>query len=386
MSDGTKHRQKRVRRPDGYSIAKRADGRWESRIVIGYNDSGNPIRKSFYGVSRAAVLELVQDYKSKVDTGRISASSKEMLLGQWLEVWLSQYVLPHREPKTYRYYEAYCRLHIVPALGKVPVRKLTPNQIQKLLNEKLAEGLSAYFIRGLRATLRAALAQAWKTGLIEQNPASRVCTPKVERSETRFLGPSAAKKFLVAAKQNRLGPLFEFTLATGLRIGEVTGLTWDDIDFNTKTVRVRNQLQRIDGKLKLKSLKSESSRREISLGEIGERALQSVKAEQLLNGWAPEEGYIFLNSKGRPLDPKNVEVHLKSVLKSAGLPPMSFHKLRHTAATLMVAGGVELHQVMKQLGHSQISLTANLYAHGVSDAQRRATSVLERVLDSGSLD
>jgi integrase len=91
------------------------------------------------------------------------------------------------------------------------------------------------------------------------------------------------------------------------------------------------------------------------------------------------------NSAGRPIDPKNIDKHLKAVFAKAELPPMSFHKLRHTAATLMVAAGVELHQVKEQLGHSQISLTANLYAHGLTEAQKKASDTLDRVLREGRL-
>jgi integrase len=382
--------QDRVKKPtrrkaDGYSIAKRDDGRWEARITIGYNENGNPRRKSFYGETRASVLDQVQTYKHKVDSGAIVANGKETLLGVWLEEWLSTYIKPHREPKTYKFYEAYVRIHIKPALGKLQLRKLSPQAIQKLMNEKSEEGLSANFVRGLRATLRSALSQAWKIGLIEHNPAARVNCPKIEHKDPQFLAPGAVRQFLDAAQSSAMASLFQFALVTGLRVGEISGLRWSDIDFSKRTVAINYQLQRIDGKLTLKSLKSKSSRRVLPLGTSAIKALQDAKSEQLLKGWTNEGGFVFLNTSGRPLDPKNVDDHLKEAFEKAGLPRMSFHKLRHTAATLMVAAGVELHQVMLQLGHSQISLTANLYAHGVTESQRRASDILERVIERGTV-
>lgn len=373
------------RKADGYSISKRTDGRWEARITIGYNESGNPRRKSFYGETRLSVLEQVQAYKQKVDSGAIVARGREMLLGFWLDDWLLTYIKPHREPKTYRYYEAFVRIHIKPALGKVQVRKLSPQAIQKLMNEKSEEGLSGNFVKGLRSTLRSALTQAWKIGLIEHNPAARVNCPKIEHKDPQFLAPGAVRQFLDAAENSSMASLFQFALVTGLRIGEVSGLRWVDVDFAKRTVAINHQLQRIDSKLTLKALKSKSSRRVLPLGTSAIKALQDAKSEQLLKGWTNELGLVFLNKNGRPLDPKNVDDHLKEVFEKAGLPRMSFHKLRHTAATLMVAAGVELHQVMQQLGHSQISLTANLYAHGVTESQRRASDILERVIERGTV-
>jgi integrase len=373
------------RKADGYSISKRDDGRWEARMTIGYNENGNARRKSFYGETRASVLEQVQIFKLKVDSGLIVASGREILLDAWLDDWLETYIKPHREPKTYDYYEAYIRLHIKPALGKFQLRKLSPQSIQKLMNEKSEKGLSPNFVRGLRATLRSALTQAWKLGLIEHNPAARVNCPKIEQKDPQFLAPGAVRQFLDAAQDNAMASLFQFAVVTGLRIGEISGLRWVDVDFAKRTVAINHQLQRIDSKLALKSLKSKSSKRVLPLGNSAIKALQDAKSEQLLKGWSNELGLVFLNTNGRPLDPKNVDDHLKEAFEKAGLPRMSFHKLRHTAATLMVAAGVELHQVMLQLGHSQISLTANLYAHGVTESQRRASDILERVIERGTV-
>lgn len=374
-----------TRRADGYSIQKRRDGRWEARVLIGYNENGNPKRKSFYGETRSQVLEEAKRFKMQLDAGGFAPVTRDSTVGQWLDSWLETYVRPRREPKTTEFYEAYIRLHLKPAFGKVPLRKLTVQHVQRLMNEKSAEGLSPSFVRGLRATLRAALNQAWKEGLVEQNIAARVTSPKMEQRDPDFLRPDEVGPFLEAAKGHTLENLFRFGIATGVRIGEASGLRWCDVDFLSENVAITKQLQRVQGKLVLKDLKSKSSRRTTPLVGIALDALRSEKAVQVLAGFDNPEGLVFLNSEGRPLDPKYVDSHLKATLEKAGLRRLSFHKLRHTAATLMVAAGVELHQVKQQLGHSQISLTANLYAQGVSEAQRRAANVLDGVLKRGNL-
>jgi len=375
----------RSRRADGYSIRKRPDGRWEARITIGYNEKGNPKRKSFYGRTRGEALEQAQSFKVKLDAGGFAPTTRDTSVGDWLDRWIELYVRPHREPKTTKYYEAFVRLHLKPAVGGTPLRKLTVQHLQKLLTEKAQSGLSADFIRGLRATIRAALNQAWKEGLIEQNVAAKITPPKLKKPKPQALSMKETKSFLESLADNPLGPLFAFSLATGLRLGEATGLRWSNVDIKGKVVSVSQQLQRIDGELRLKELKSSSSRRAVPLSKIAMRAIQEQKAKQLLESNANPLNLVFLNPHGRPLDPKFVDSRLKEALVGAELRPMSFHKLRHTAATLMVAAGADLHHVKQQLGHSQISLTANLYAHSVSEAQRRAAELLNDVLESGEL-
>ncbi|MBA3725483.1 MAG: site-specific integrase [Armatimonadetes bacterium] len=377
---------KRQRRADGYTVGQWANGGWWSRVTTGYNEQGNPKRKAFYGNTRAEVVERAQAFKQKIDKGGFAPEGRDTTVAAWLGHWLESFIRPHREPKTTGYYEGFIRLHIGPALGRIPLRKLTAAKVRELMSAKAAEGLSPSTVRGLRATLRAALNQAWKDGLIDQNVAQKVAPPKIEaKDEPMHLTPEQVGRFLDNIRNHPLSPLFAFTLSTGVRIGEATGLRLSDIDFEKRTARIAVQLQRIDGKLQHKSLKSKSARRTLHLADTAIAAVKAAKAAQLIDGPANPLGLVFLNTEGRPLDQKYIDKRLKALLVAAGLPPLSFHKLRHTVASLMVAGGVDLHQVKEQLGHSQISLTANLYAHGVSEAERRAANVLDEIIKRGTL-
>ena len=176
----------------------------------------------------------------------------------------------------------------------------------------------------------------------------------------------------------------KFTLATGMRIGEATGLTWDGVDLKQKSVLVKTQLQRMGSKMVLKPLKTEKSLRTMPL--VG-HSLEAVRVERNRQEDAEFENeldLVFLNPWGRPFDPKYVNDRLHEALESAGLPRAGMHSLRHSAATFMLMAGMNLHQVSRYLGHSQIALTSNLYGHVLDGAMRDAAERLQGAYASNS--
>lgn len=320
------------------------------------------------------------------------------LFSEYLEEWLELYVRPHKEPKTVTFYEGMVKNHLAPALGRTGLRKLTAAQAQKMLNDKakpfqvtrksgeeVQSRLSSETLRGILATLRSALTRAYKDGLVAENVAKRAVLPKSTKKIAQHLSAEEARQLLALLGDHPVDRAILVALHTGLRIGEVTGLTWRDIDFARETLRVRQQLQRVNGKLQLKGLKSERSQRTLPLLGTAREAIRAQRGYQVLQRTElgdldnPDD-LVFLNPEGRPLDPKYVNNRLKTLMTKAGLPPLSFHKLRHTAATLMLAEGIPLHQVRDQLGHSQIALTANIYGHAVPTALRQAAEALERAM------
>lgn len=386
----TKNRKSRTRRNDGYSVYKHRSGRWEWLVTVGYHENGTQKRLRGYAETRDDAVASAQAAAHKKRSGTFVPTTKDSLLEDYLWAWLELRIKPHREPKTVSYYEANIKHHLAPTLGKTPLRKLTAQAVQKLINDKLADKKSPATVHGIIRTLRTALTTAWKEGLIEQNVAQRVTMPKLEHKDAQYLQPADARALLDASVGHPLENLIAFTLASGVRIGEATGLTWDNVDLERKEVAIVHQLQRIDGKLVLKGLKSKSSRRALALSDIAFDALNraqftSAWAKANLSGEASAMNLVFVNPEGRPIDPKYAHHHLKKLCVAAGVKEVGFHKLRHTAATLMVAAGVELHQVKEQLGHSQIALTANLYAHNVTEAQRKAVDKLDEVLKRGKI-
>jgi integrase len=162
-----------------------------------------------------------------------------------------------------------------------------------------------------------------------------------------------------------------------LRIGEVTGVTWSSIDLKSKTVFVRAQLQRVDKELILKPLKTEKSLRTMPLVGHSLEAVLHEQERQIVKDYANPLDLVFLNPLGRPFDPKYVNERLHEALSEAGLPRAGMHSLRHSAATFMLMAGLNLHQVSRYLGHSQIALTSNLYGHVIDDAMRDAAQALQ---------
>jgi len=193
------------------------------------------------------------------------------------------------------------------------------------------------------------------------------------------------ESFSNVCKGNRLEALFTVALAMGLRQGEALGLRWEDVDWESGLLRVRHSLQRINRKLVLNELKTKSSRRELPLIDVVANSLRAhrsrQRSERLAAGQDWQEiGFVFTTTIGAPLDARNVVRSYHKVLADAGLALRRFHDLRHGCATLLSAQGVPIKTVSDILGHSQISITADIYGHVVPEAHRAALQAIDKVL------
>jgi integrase len=365
------------------SIYRRADGRWAGAVSLGYK-GGKRYRKAIYGKTRAEVRRKVAAAQRAAEQG-LPLGSERQTLSQFLRDWLEHSVKPSTRPRTHASYAQLVRLHIEPELGRVPLAKLSPQQVQQLMNRKLASGLSPRTVRYIRAVLRRALNQALKWGLVPRNVATLVEAPKSEACEIRPLDPHQARRLLEALRGDRAEALYSVALAVGLRLGEALGLRWDAVDLDAGVLVVRSQLQRLEGKLRLTERKTSRARRTIHLPVAVVEALRRHRIrqfeERLLAGerWT-ETGLVFTSTIGTPCDARNVTRHLALVLDRAGLPHVRFHDLRHTCASLLLAQNVHPRVVMEILGHSQIALTMNTYSHVMPTMQEEAASRMDAVL------
>lgn len=369
----------KTRRADGYSTYERSDGRWGWAVTIGVDGlTGNPKRRQGTCRTKREAVEKAQAVLEMYKQGALPAEGRTPRLGDFLDEWLKDVVVPNLAPKTTKYYRDMCRLHIVPELGNLPLRKITQQTVQRLLNEKAAEGLSPSTVRGFCAVLKTAFNYAIDLKQVTINPTVRVKLPKLEPKEIQYLTQDQVRVLLSTSMGHPLHSLFVLALATGMRIGELTGLTWDDVDLESRTIRVRQQLQRVEGSLVLRGLKSRSSRRVLHVADIALQALREQK--ERLSDLGIERELVFVTEVGTPLDQRNINRALYGLLELAGLPRVSFHALRHSAATLSVSNGVPLAVVRDQLGHSSIALTAGAYSHAVPEAMRRAADHLSGLL------
>lgn len=364
------------------TIFQRPSGQWVARISLGYDTvTHKRLQKAFTGKTKEEVRRKLTEAMRAHDQG-LTVNPKAQTVGQFLTHWLEEVVKQRVRPATYRSYEQIVRNHLMPGLGKYPLQKLTPLIVQTFLNAKAETGIS---VEHLRRVLRSALTQAVKWDLVPRNAAALVSAPKKEKHEFAYLSPEMAKAFLVAAKEHRAEALFTVAVAVGLRLGEALGLRWQDVDLDEGTLTVRYQLQRLGGKAQLVEPKTTRARRTLPLPEFAIKALKAHKVrqleERLMNAdvWR-EQGLVFPSSVGTPMFERNVRRTLSAILTKCELPPMRFHDLRHTCATLLLVQGTDPRTIMETLGHSQIALTLNTYSHVLPSLQRDAADRMNRLL------
>jgi len=369
------------------SIYKRPDGRWCGQVNLGYVN-GKRKRKYLYGDTRAEVAKQMTTILRDVQQG-IPVATERLTVSTFLDRWLEDSVKPSVRQSTYADYETTVRLHLKPALGRISLTRLTAQDVQKMMNQDIRTGVPVATVRHTRLILSIALGRAMKWRLVAINAASLVEAPRTEHREIQPLTPEQTMKLLKSIRGDRLEALYTVAVAIGLRRGEALGLTWDCIDFDAATLTVRYQLQRIAKTLTKVEPKTARSRRTVALPSVVVDALRRHKIsqleERLLAGsrWQ-DTGYIFTTTIGTPLDGRSVTRFFTDTLKRAELPHVRFHDLRHGCATLLLMQGASLRAIMETLGHSQIAVTANIYAHVGETIKRETAAMMDAALSAGA--
>ncbi|MDR3120055.1 MAG: site-specific integrase [Clostridiales bacterium] len=371
------------------TIRQRPDGRWEARVTVGRNPNGSQKQRSFYGRTRKEVHEAAIAAQNDLNNGVYTSPSK-MTVGEWLDVWFREYVLPLKRPSTARGYDDIITLHLKPELGTTPLRELRPEHLQALYNQKIRGGLSPRTVQHINAMLNAALGQALKNGLLTQNICRLVALPKVEPKKISFFTREEQRLFLEAAADHPLGLAFEMCLATGLRQSELLGLRWSDLQTDGQTdgkiLRVNNTIMRqrtfrSDGKRGRTAIvegrpKTTAGVREIPLSPLVCAKLEAHRRRRLeyrlsIGELWNETGFIFTSEVGTPIEPRRLLKMFHAVLMKAGLKKAGLHTLRHTFATRAVEAGMNIKILSTVLGHKDIATTLNLYVHA-SDQEKQS--------------
>lgn len=379
---------KRRGRGEGSVTFLESRGVYVASIYVG-QENGKPKYLKAQRKTKTEATKALNELKARQTLGKAQPKGQKTL-GVWLDEWLEE-SKQKNAPKTYRFYEHLVRLHIKPALGTVPLRKLDAAQVADFLARKRkafqseepshqSPGLAT--LDAIRRTLRAALNAAKDRGLIGECPVNKSSSlGRITKKPARVLTPDQATKLIDSLKGSPIEHLAKFVLFTGLRVGEATGLCWSDFDLRSGKFHVHSQLQRQAGSLSRRELKTEKSRRELPLLAKARPVVEAERSRQLLLDEPNALGLVFTNPQNRPLDPKYVDDHLKAALKRAELPPMGMHGLRHTAATIMLMGGVPMAVVSRLLGHSSITLTVNTYGHLLQDQLTQGLQALEDAIN-----
>lgn len=371
---------------EGSIYFRNSDKRWVGSITL-----ENGRRKVFYGKTRKEVADKLRVALHEQQQGTLVTAPKQTL-EQFLISWLENTQRDSIRPRTYERYEELVRLHIVPALGRHELQKLSAQHLQALYRKKLDEGLSATTVNHFHNVLHKALDTAVKWNLVARNVCDLVSPPRRKRFEVQALTLEQVQKLLAATEGHYMEALFKLALATGMRRGELMGLKWQDIDLVKGTLQVRRVLSRVPSKLPGKGYveaepKTQKSRRSIVIASFALEALKQHRTRQLeakLKAGAAWEDhdYVFCTSVGTYLNPtRDMLDQLKLLLKKAGLPDVRFHDLRHSAATLLLSVGVHPKVVQEMLGHSQISMTLDIYSHVLPNIQQDAASRLNRAIE-----
>lgn len=344
-------------------------------------------RKRIYARTRDEAARKLRRALADRDRGLADADDR-IKVGDFLTRWLEEDARPSIRPATYRSYERLVRLHLVPELGKVRLARLRPDDVQAMMNRKLAAGQSPGNVAKMRVVLRRALHVAMRWELVNRNVAALTAPPKVERYQARPFTQAEVRAFLRATSEDSLAALYVLAVTTGLRRGELLGLRWQDVDLEAGTVHIRYQLQRVNRELVLVQPKTGSSRRTAGLPEVAVAALRSHRAQQLQNRlllgdtWrgSPLGDFVFTTDLGTPVDGDNLSKRYRKALAAAGLEHRRFHELRVGFGTMLQAAGHDLKTISDLMGHSSVKLTADTYVRVLDAQRRRAAADLDALL------
>lgn len=256
---------KRKRKSGTGTVRLRKDGRWEGRIVVGYNEKGNPKTKNVLAPTKEKCIEKLNALQKELAIN-LEQSNKnikpEMKFGDWIDFWYKNYSKPKLRTTTQEGYENSIYNHIIPQLGSISLNKLTQNDFQLFYaqlksngrlkdREKSGKGLSDRMIRACHAICRTALEKAVKENLIKQNPTEGCKLPPKKAKEMQILKTEEMQRFLIQAKEEDFYVQAILELSTGLRRGEFCALQWDDLNFETGELQIKRQVNRVNGELKI---------------------------------------------------------------------------------------------------------------------------------------
>lgn len=375
---------KKIRGQGEGNIRQRKDGSWEARYSLGVDANGKQIRKSIYGKSRQEVSKRLTKILNEINMNVYIDPSK-LTIREWIEIWLKDYKKNSVSPKTYESYKEMLDRHIIPHLKDVYLKDLRAEQIQVVFNKM--KGLSDRTIKYTKTIFNMALKRAKKSKLISDNPCDYIELPKGKpKKEIVIFTEEQQQEFLKAIDGHQYQVPFLLLISTGLRVGELLALTWNDVDTKNNTINVNKTLSRTDEEL-FNPPKTDTSNRVIPILPVIMESLKSHKVQQNIIKLKAGKDYnsnnlVFTNIFGYPVSFSSFSKSLKRLLKKNGLPELSPHKLRHTFATRGLESGMDMKELQILLGHSTMKLTSDTYTHVLDKQKKKAMDKTAHLFDN----
>lgn len=376
------------------TISKRKNGTWEGKYTVGRDADGKLIRKTIYGKTQKEVAQKITALTNDLNTG-LYIAPEQTTFAQWLDIWHDEYLGGVKE-STATQYKYHIEFNIKPYLGHIPLQKLTAPMIQKLYKKRMTEAseggkkLSAKSIKNLHGVIHKALDKAVQCRYIKFNPSDACELPRIEKKEMKVLRDEYLGKFLAEIKGKAYEDLFFVDVFTGMREGEILGLTWDCVDFDQGVIRIEKQLKRKKGTNNcyfFDSLKNGKTRSVVPAPVVFD-VLRRVRKEQAENklrygsSFENPDNLVFTNEIGQHIGVEALWQAFKRRATAIGLSDLRFHDLRHSYATISIQNGDDIKTVSESLGHATVAFTLDVYGHVTDKMKRDSADRMQRFIDS----
>lgn len=359
-------------------VSQRSDGKWLAQIELGYDVNGRRKKKSRVAKNKTEAIKLLKYLQLEKQKNMFTLQGN-MMFGDFLERWLAV-KRGQLKPKSYMDYERICKGPVVAKLGKFKMEKIGTNVINDFLQEQLKRGIGASTVSKYKALLSGIFSMAVAEHIIVGNPAQSSIRIKKVRPQTKYIREEDMKRILRAAsditkiaiagkrQDSNLRCVYPIVLTayqTGMRINEILALRWENVDLESRVLKVRENLSEAkDAEGKIRVLvgdpKTAESRRDISISQTLTEVLKELRCEQV------SADMVFTSKTGGYITASNFSrVWRKLLLKLALKGEYRFHDIRHTHATELISKGFNIKSVAARLGHADVQTTLNIYAHAL---------------------
>jgi integrase len=349
-------------------------GNWNVLITI------DGRRISMTEPSKTELKRKVRLLQQQMERG-LTYDAARTTFGEWFSDWFETHATSLRD-HTRTNYRRLIERCILPNLRNVKIKDLTAPRLQRFINQLHADGVGVRSIQLCRSIIHTALADAMRSGLVASNQADRrlLKIPRREKATRQVWDENQCAAFLLAIRGHRNEHFYHLAIHTGMRISELLGLQWPDVDFVNRRLFVRQQLIRLaGGGWKFMPPKSASGIRPIALGTDAVEALRAQQAQLAGDRWE-EHDLVFPNTIGKPQAGNLVGAEFKKLAARAGLPQIRFHDIRHTSLTLLIASGEDLETVAQRAGHHSAVVTLGTYGHALPGRQQAAADKLDQLI------